>query len=191
MKSLNRNGLLLLLCLPLLSGCPMYSLNTAPGSGSYIAEDRRTSGIIIEDEGIELKSARRIHQQFGDSVHVNVTSYNRVVLLTGEASSEELKQNIERVVMGVDNVRRIHNEIAVASMTSLASRSNDVLLTSKVKARFLAERKFHVGHVKIVTENSVVYLMGIVKRQEADHAAKIASTTSGVRKVVKEFEYTD
>ena len=124
-------------------------------------------------------------------MHVNVTSYNRVVLLTGEASSEELKQNIERVVMGVDNVRRIHNEIAVASMTSLASRSNDVLLTSKVKARFLAERKFHVSHVKIVTENSVVYLMGIVKRQEADHAAKIASSTSGVRKVVKVFEYMD
>lgn len=189
MKSLNRNWLLLFLCLPLLSGCPMYSLSTASGSGSYIAEDRRTSGIFIEDEGIELKSSRRIHQQFGDSVHINVTSYNRVVLLTGEVSSEELKHNIERLVMGVDNVRRIHNEIAVASMTSLASRSNDVLLTSKVKARFLAERKFHISHVKIVTENSVVYLMGIVKREEADNAAKIASSTSGVRKVVKVFEY--
>ncbi len=109
--------------------------------------------------------------------------------MTGEVSSEELKHNIERLVMGVDNVRRIHNEIAVASMTSLASRSNDVLLTSKVKARFLAERKFHISHVKIVTENSVVYLMGIVKREEADNAAKIASSTSGVRKVVKVFEY--
>lgn len=169
----------------------MYSLSTASGSDSYIAEDRRTSGIFIEDEGIELKSSRRIHQQYGNSVHINVTSYNRVVLLTGEVSSDELKSNIERLVMGVDNVRRIHNEIAVASMTSLASRSNDVLLTSKVKARFLAERKFHISHVKIVTENSVVYLMGIVKRQEADNAAKIASSTSGIRKVVKVFEYMD
>jgi len=191
MKSFNRNGLLLLLCLPLLSGCPMYSLSTASGSDSYIAEDRRTSGIFIEDEGIELKSSRRIHQQYGNSVHINVTSYNRVVLLTGEVSSDELKNNIERLVMGVDNVRRIHNEIAVASMTSLASRSNDVLLTSKVKARFLAERKFQINHVKIVTENGVVYLMGIVKRQEADNAAKIASSTSGIRKVVKVFEYMD
>lgn len=189
MKSLNRNWLLLFLCLPLLSGCPMYSLSTASGSDSYIAEDRRTSGIFIEDEGIELKSSRRIHQQFGNSVHINVTSYNRVVLLTGEAPSEDNKQNIERLVMGVDNVRRIHNEIAVAGNTTLASRSNDTLLTSKVKARFLAERKFHISHVKIVTENGVVYLMGIVKREEADNAAKIASSTSGVRKVVKVFEY--
>lgn len=191
MKYLNRKWLPLIVCLPLLSGCPMYTLSTASGSDSYISEDRRTSGIFIEDESIELKSGRRIHQQFPNQVHINVTSYNRIVLLTGEAPTEQIKADIEKLIMGVDNVRRIHNEIAVAPNTSLASRSNDTLLTSKVKARFLAERKFQINHVKIVTENSVVYLLGIVSRQEADNAAKIASSTAGVRKVVKVFEYTN
>jgi osmotically-inducible protein OsmY len=164
-------------------------VSTASGSNSYISEDRRTSGIFIEDEGIELKASRRIHQQFGNSVHINVTSYNRIVLLTGEAPTEAVKINIERLVMGVDNVRRIHNEIAIAANTALSSRSNDTLLTSKVKARFLAERKFQINHVKIVTENGIVYLLGMVTREEGDNAAQIASSTSGVRKVVKAFEY--
>ncbi|MBY0500047.1 MAG: BON domain-containing protein [Nitrosomonas sp.] len=189
MKYLNWHGLSLLLCFPLLTGCPMYSVSTASGSNSYISEDRRTSGIFIEDEGIELKTSRRIHQQFGNSVHINVTSYNRIVLLTGEAPTEAVKTNIERLVMGVDNVRRIHNEIAIAANTALSSRSNDTLLTSKVKARFLAERKFQINHVKIVTENGIVYLLGMVTREEGDNAAQIASSTSGVRKVVKAFEY--
>ncbi|MBS0498057.1 MAG: BON domain-containing protein [Gammaproteobacteria bacterium] len=179
-----------LLFLPFLTGCvPMFAIGTAAGTGAYISEDRRTSGMFIEDEGIELKSARRINQQFGDKVHINVTSYNRMVLLTGEAPSETIKTDIGKLVMGVDNVRRIFNEIAIAGNTSLASRSNDTLLTSKVKARFLAERKFQINHVKIVTENEVVYLLGVVTRQEADSAAQIASSTSGVKKVVKVFEY--
>ncbi|SEF40781.1 BON domain-containing protein [Nitrosomonas ureae] len=189
MKYLNWHWLSLLLCFPLLTGCPMYSVSTASGSNSYISEDRRTSGIFIEDEGIELKTSRRIHQQFGNSVHINVTSYNRIVLLTGEAPTETVKTDIERLVMGVDNVRRIHNEIAIAANTALSSRSSDTLLTSKVKARFLAERKFQINHVKIVTENGVVYLLGMVTREEGDNAAQIASLTSGVRKVVKAFEY--
>ena len=179
-----------LLILPLLSACvPMFTIGTAAGTGTYISEDRRTSGMFIEDEGIELKSGRRIHQQYGDTVHVNVTSYNRMVLLTGESPSEDIKAAIEKLIMGVDNVRKIFNEIAVAGNTSLASRSNDTLITSKVKARFLAERKFQINHVKIVTENEIVYLMGIVSRQEADNAAQIASSTPGVKKVVKVFEY--
>lgn len=189
MKYLNWHWLSLLLCFPLLTGCPMYSVSTASGSNSYISEDRRTSGIFIEDEGIELKASRRIHQQFGNSVHINVTSYNRIVLLTGEAPTEAVKTNIERLIMGVENVRRIHNEIAIAANTALSSRSSDTLLTSKVKARFLAERKFQINHVKIVTENGIVYLLGMVTREEGDNAAQIASLTSGVRKVVKAFEY--
>lgn len=190
MKNFNCGWLLLVLFSPFLAGCvPMFAVGTAAGTGAYISEDRRTSGMFIEDEGIELKSARRIHQQFGDKVHINVTSYNRMVLLSGEAPTETIKTDIGRLVMGVDNVRRIFNEIAVAGNTSLASRSNDTLLTSKVKARFLAERKFQINHVKIVTENEVVYLLGVVTRQEADSAAQIASSTSGVKKVVKVFEY--
>jgi len=189
MKYLNWQWMPLLLCFPLLTGCPLYSVSTASGSNSYISEDRRTSGIFIEDESIELKASRRIYQQFGNNVHINVTSYNRIVLLTGEAPTEAIKTDIERLVMGVDNVRRIHNEIAIAANTALSSRSHDTLLTSKVKARFLAQRKFQINHVKIVTENGVVYLLGMVTREEGDNAAQIASSTSGVRKVVKAFEY--
>ena len=190
MKYLNRYWLSLILFLPLLAGCvPMFAVGTAAGTGAYISEDRRTSGMFIEDEGIELKSARRIHQQFGNNVHINVTSYNRLVLLTGETPTAAIKTDIERLIMGVDNVRKIYNEIAVAGNTSLASRSNDALLTSKVKARFLAERKFQINHVKIVTEDEVVYLLGVVTRQEADNAAQITSSTAGVKKVVKVFEY--
>ncbi|WP_297324696.1 BON domain-containing protein [Nitrosomonas sp.] len=190
MKYLNQYWLSLFLFLPLLTGCvPMFAIGTAAGTGTYISEDRRTSGMFIEDEGIELKSARRIHQQFGEKAHINVTSYNRMVLLTGEVPTEAIKADIEKLIMGVDNVRRIFNEIAVADNTSLASRSNDTLITSKVKGRFLAERKFQINHVKIVTENEVVYLLGVVTRQEADNAAQIASSTSGVKKVVKVFEY--
>ena len=167
----------------------MFAIGTAAGTGAYISEDRRTSGMFIEDEGIELKSTRRIHQQFSDNVHINVTSYNRLVLLTGEAPTATIKTDIEKLIMGVDNVRKIYNEIAVAGNTSLASRSNDTLLTSKVKARFLTERKFQINHVKIVTENEVVYLLGVVTRQEAESAALITSSTAGVKKVVKVFEY--
>lgn len=190
MKYRNQCWLSLILFFPFITGCvPMFAIGTAAGTGAYISEDRRTSGMFIEDEGIELKSSRRIHQQFGDNVHINVTSYNRLVLLTGEAPTDAIKADIEKLIMGVDNVRRIYNEIAVAGNTSLSSRSNDALLTSKVKTRFLAERKFQINHVKIVTENGVVYLLGMVTRQEADNAAQIASSTAGVKKVVKVFEY--
>lgn len=190
MKYRNQCWLSLILFLPFITGCvPMFAIGTAAGTGAYISEDRRTSGMFIEDEGIELKSTRRIHQQFGDNVHINVTSYNRLVLLTGEAPTATIKTDIEKLIMGVDNVRKIYNEIAVAGNTSLASRSNDTLLTSKVKARFLTERKFQINHVKIVTENEVVYLLGVVTRQEAESAAQITSSTAGVKKVVKVFEY--
>lgn len=190
MKYINQYWLSLILCLPFLAGCvPMFAIGTAAGTGTYISEDRRTSGMFIEDEGIELKGSRRIYQQFGNTVHINVTSYNRIVLLTGEAPNATIKADIEKLMMGVDNVRKIYNEIAVAGNTSLASRSNDTLITSTVKARFLAERKFQINHVKIVTENKVVYLLGVVTRQEADNAAQIASSTAGVGKVVKVFEY--
>lgn len=190
MKYLNQTWLILFLFFPFLVGCvPMFAVGTAAGTGTYISEDRRTSGMFIEDEGIELKGARRIYQQFGDKVHINITSYNRMVLLTGESPTETIKADIEKLIMGVDNVRKIFNEIAVAGNTSLASRSNDTLITSKVKTRFLTERKFQLNHVKIVTENEVVYLLGVVTRQEGDNAAQIASATSGVKKVVKVFEY--
>ncbi|HQV88954.1 MAG TPA: BON domain-containing protein [Nitrosomonas sp.] len=180
----------IIIATPFLVGCvPMFAVGTAAGTGAYISEDRRTSGMFIEDEGIELKGARRIHQQYGDHVHINVTSYNRIVLLSGEVPTAAIRADVEKLMMGVENVRKIYNELVIAANTTLASRSNDTLITSKVKARFLAERKFQINHIKIVTENEVVFLLGVVTRQEADNAAQIASSTAGVKKVVKAFEY--
>ncbi|MBP6366593.1 MAG: BON domain-containing protein [Nitrosomonas sp.] len=180
----------IIIVIPFLAGCvPMFAVGTAAGTGAYISEDRRTSGMFIEDEGIELKGARRIHQQYSDHVHINVTSYNRIVLLSGEVPTAAIRADVEKLMMGVENVRKIYNELVIAANTTLASRSNDTLITSKVKARFLAERKFQINHIKIVTENEVVFLLGVVTRQEADNAAQIASSTAGVKKVVKAFEY--
>jgi osmotically-inducible protein OsmY len=134
---------------------------------------------------------RRIGERFKDGVHVNVTSYNRMVLLTGEVPDAAARTEAERITWAVENVRGVHNEMAVAGMSSYTVRSNDAVITSKVKGRFLDSQKFNPLHVKVVTENSIVYLMGLVKKQEANEATEIARTTSGVQKVVRVFEYLD
>ena len=159
------------------------------GAGVLIAEDRRTTGAIVEDQAIETKTSNRISQKFSDGVHVNVTSYNRMALLTGEVPSEQVKQALEEIARNVENVKGVHNELVISGVTSLASRSNDALLTSKVKARFVDAAKFQANHVKVVTENGAVFLLGIVNRNEAEAAAEIARTTSGVQRVIKIFEY--
>lgn len=191
----NRNfKWLLLLLFPFLSGCAVLvaaGVISGVGAGAAVSQDRRTSGMFVEDERIEFKSDRLISEKMGGDVHVNVTSFNRNVLLTGEAPTEGLKKEVAKLVMGVENVRKVTNEIAVADVSSFASRSNDALLTSKVKARFLDSGAFQVNHVKVVTEDAVVYLLGLVKVKEADSAVDIARSTSGVRKVVKVFEYLD
>ena len=184
----------LALIIVILQGCVAVVATSAAGGGVLVAEDRRTNAAMIEDESIELKAQNRISEnfkQYSDTIHVNVTSYDRIVLITGEVPSEEVKSGIEKTVKDVQNVRIVTNELVVAEPTSLGSRSNDTLITSKVKSRFIEARKFQPNWVKVVTENKVVYLMGIVNHTEADDAAKIASTTSGVEKVVKVFEYTD
>lgn len=193
MKNLSINYLLVLL-LPMLVSCaPLVAVGVGAGAGTgaVVSEDRRTSGMFIEDEAIELKSNRRIKEQLGNDVRINSTSFNRVVLLTGEAPSEALKDQAEKLVMSVQNVRKIVNEITIAEKSSLASRSRDTLITSQVKGRFLTKGKFQINHIKVVTENGVVYLLGMVKRKEAENAAEIASATSGAQKVVKVFEYLD
>ncbi len=196
MKNLNRKWLLLLLVLlfPLLPGCALLlatGVVSGVGAGVAVSQDRRTSGIFVEDEGIELKSARRISERFGSNAHVNITSYNRNVLLTGEAPTEIAKREIGILVKDVENVRNVTNEIVAAASSSLMSRSNDALITSKVKARFMDSGKFQINHIKVVTENGVVYLLGLVKRNEVESATELASSTSGVQKVVKVFEYLD
>jgi osmotically-inducible protein OsmY len=183
-------GLAAVLLLATLPGCfPLVA--TGMGAAVLVADDRRTTGSIIDDEGIENKALLRVQQKHSDGVHLNVTSFNRVVLLTGEAPSADVRSDIERMVRGIDNVRTVQNEMAVGPTTTMMLRGNDSVQTSKVKARFLDANKFRANHVKVVTENGVVYLMGMVKHQEAQDAADIARTTSGVQRVVRVFEFLD
>jgi len=179
----------LLIILPLLHGCAAAVLGGA-GTAVLLGEDRRTIGTVAEDQGIELKAASRIREKFKDA-HFNITSFNRMVLLTGEAPDEAAKNEIAKIARAVENVRGVYNEISVSGNTALSARANDAYLTSKVKARFIDQQKFNVVHVKVVTEANVVYLLGLVKRKEADDATEIARTTGGVQKVVRLFDYLD
>ena len=173
----------------MLQGCELALLGVAGGAAFTAIEDRRTAGTQIEDEGIELRAGNRIGERFGEKVHVNVSAYNRWVLLTGEVPTEAVRTEIEKLVLAVPNVRGAANEIQLAGISSLGSRANDSFITSKVKARFVEARRFNPVHVRVVTEASVVYLIGVVTDKEADDAVQVARTTSGVRKVVKIFEY--
>ncbi|MBI2294745.1 MAG: BON domain-containing protein [Betaproteobacteria bacterium] len=181
----------LLTILPLIHGCAPLVVGGAAATGVMVAQDRRTVGTMTEDEGIELRASGRIGERYKDSVHINVTSYNRMVLLTGEVPDAAARTGVENIARSVENVRGVYNELAVAGMSSYTVRANDAILTSKVKGRFLDAGKFNALHVKVVTENNVVYLLGLVKRQEATDATEIARTTSGVQKVVRVFEYLD
>jgi len=173
-----------------LSGCVPLVVGAGVVAGATVATDRRTTGTQVDDEVIEDKASLAIQEKFkGDAFHINVTSYNGIVLLTGEVPAEQAKADIEQTVRSNPKVRAIQNELVVGPATDLGSRSNDTLITSKVKARFVESNKFQINHVKVVTERGVVYLMGIVTRQEGDAAAQIASTTEGVQRVVKVFEY--
>jgi len=183
--------LLLLAAFPLIQGCAAVAVGGAAATGVMVAQDRRTVGTLTEDEGIELKAASRIRERYREGVHVNVTSYNRAVLLTGEVPDAATRAGIERIARGVENVRTVYNEIIVAGVSSYTARSNDAIITSKVKGRFLDAGKFNALHVKVVTENGIVYLLGLVSKKEAADATEIARTTSGAQKVVRVFEYLD
>lgn len=173
----------------LLAGCVEMA---AIGIGAAVvsAEDRRSTGTQVEDEGIELRSSNRIQERFGDKVHVNVTSFNRLVLLTGEVPDAKTREAVERIVRELPSPpRSVVNELRVAGVSSLQARANDTVITGKVKARLLDSKQVSALHVKVVTEAAVVYLMGIVTEAEANAAVEIARTTGGVAKVVKVFEY--
>ncbi len=189
---MKKTSLLLAIAVPLVIGALAGCVGMAAvgvGTAVMSSVDRRTTGTQVEDEGIELRVTNRIAERFGDKVHVNVTSYNRNVLLTGEVPDEKAKAEIEKITLGMANARGVTNELQVAGGSSLTSRANDAGITGKVKARFLDANKFNVLSVKVVTEASVVYLLGIVTEQEAADAVEVARTTGGVRKVVKVFEY--
>ena len=188
---MNRNLIAALLLgasvLPALQGCfPLLAAGVT--SGVLAAVDRRSVGTQTEDETIEWKAAARIREQFGDKVHINFTSYNRKVLLTGEAPSAETKAEIERLTTGVPNVLSAYNEIAIGPISSYSDRSNDSFITTKVKSRSVDNGKYNPVHAKVVTEAGVVYLLGMLTQVEADAAIDVARTTSGVRKVVNVLE---
>jgi osmotically-inducible protein OsmY len=170
----------------LLQGCEVALL----GAATYVTvEDRRSSDTQIDDQAIEIRAANRISERFGRSTHVSVTSFNRTVLLTGEVPDEGVRGDVEKIVLGVPNVRRVSNEVQVGETSSFGARTSDATITMKVKGRMLDAPKVNGAHVKVVTEGAAVYLLGIVTEAEADDAVDIARTTGGVRKVVKLFEY--
>lgn len=187
--ALTQSALVILMATQLTACLPAVVGGAA--AGGVMAADRRTSGIYIEDQGIEIKAEKNIKDQLGDKIHVNVTSYNRNVLITGEADDEATKAKAEAIVKAVDNVKHVTNELAIDMKSTISNRNNDAYVTSKVKARMLKEGRFPANYVKVVTESSVVYLMGLVTKQEAQDAVEIASGTDGVYRVVKVFEYID
>lgn len=168
-------------CVPLVVGGAMVG-------GAMVASDRRTSGAQLEDQGIELRTASRIRQSLGDRGHINVTSYNRRVLLTGEVPTEADRALVEQVASQVENVRYVANELAILGNATLTQRSSDVLVAGRVKAGFVDAKDLFANAIKVVTERGVVYLMGRVTQREADRATDVARSTGGVQKVVRVFE---
>ena len=167
-------------CFPLVMGGAVVT--------GMVATDRRTTGTVVEDEGIELRAASRIRENVGERGHVSVTSYNRQVLLTGEVASAQDKQLAEQIVSGVENVRNIVNELAVLGNSTLAQRSSDSLVTGRVKAALLDAKDLHINAFKITTERGTVYMMGRVTAREAARATDLISATSGVQRVVRILE---
>ena len=179
--------LLSLAAVLVLAGCPAAIIGG--GAVAYgTIEDRRTSGTMIDDDSIETRISRGVRGRYGENTHVNVTSFNRSVLLTGEVPEEARRTEIEKLAQGAGNVRNIANELQVGTPSSLGARANDSYITTKVKGRILDSNKVNPIHVKVVTEAGVVYLMGIVTEQEAADAVDVARNTGGVVKVVRIFD---
>lgn len=158
------------------------------GAGALMVADRRLTETYLADEAIEIRAANRVSEKFGSEAHVNFTSYNRMLLLTGEVPTAAAKEEIQKLVGGVANVKSVANELLVGPASSLAGRSTDTYTTSKVKARFIDYNKFPANKVKVVTEWGTVFLLGLVTQREADDAVDIARTTGGVQKAVRLFE---
>jgi osmotically-inducible protein OsmY len=156
--------------------------------GGMVATDRRTTGTVVEDEGIELRSASRIRAAMGERGHINVTSYNRQVLLTGEVPSVQDKQQVEQIVAGVDNVRHIVNELAILGNSTLTQRSSDSLVTGRVRAGLIDASDLSANAFKITTERGTTYVMGRVTAREAKRATEVISGTTGVQRVVRILE---
>jgi osmotically-inducible protein OsmY len=168
-----------------LSGCVPLVIGGAALGSAMVATDRRTSGTQLDDQGIELKAANRIREAVGDKSHVNITSYDRQVLLTGEVFNDADKVAIEQAVGKIENVRSVVNELVVGWPSSTNDRSRDLLIAAKVKATLVDAKDLSANAFTVITERSVVYLMGKVTEAEATRATDLIRTISGVQKVVR------
>lgn len=189
MKKLTKLTIILSLSATL-SGCAAVVASTA-ATGIIMAQDRRTTGTIVEDQSIEFKARKAVASALEEEEKANVStiSYNNNVLILGQAPTEELRDKVEQAVKDVAKVKTIHNEIKVAAPTSTLTRSSDTWITTKIKSEMTLHRNFNPTRVKVITEDGVVYLLGIVKPEEEDIAVNIARHTKGVKRVVKMFEY--
>ncbi len=185
---------LLLLIMPVmfLQGCAA-AVVTGAATGAAVVHDRRSAGTVLDDQSIEIKVSSILfsNKKIYDQSHINATSYNGIVLLTGETPNESLKQEVTKEVQTIANVRRIHNELLIAAPSSLPSRSSDAWITSKIKAKLTADKYIDPFYIKVVTEHGIVYLMGLVSHAEADRVVGIVTQSAGVQRVIKIFEYTD
>lgn len=170
-----------------LGGCAAVAIGAAAGT-ALVVVDRRTAGVQLEDQNIELKSLTRVREVLAERGHVNVTSYNRMALITGEVPTEADRTAVEQAIARIENVRSTVNDLAVMGPSSLTARSNDAILTSKVKATYVDAKDLQATAVKVVTERGTVYLMGRVTEREASRAVELARGISGVQKVVRVFE---
>jgi osmotically-inducible protein OsmY len=176
------------LALSSLSACAPLVVGGAMVGSALVVTDRRTAGTQVEDQGIELKAASRLREAMGDRTHINVNAYNRVLLLSGEVKSEDDKAEAERIARGVENVQRVHNELQVGFLSSITSRSNDLVLAAKVKATLIDAKALQSNAFLTVVERGEVYLMGIVTEREANLASELVRGIPKVSKVVRLFE---
>ena len=182
-----RSATLVALASAALSGCAALIVGGAVGTALMVS-DRRTSGVQIEDQAIELKALTRIRETVGERGHISATSYSRTLLLTGEVASEADRTALEQSLSRIENLRSTVNELAVMGSSSMASRSSDTVITSRVKASYLDAKDLQANAIKVVTERGTVYLMGRVTEREATRATDLARGISGVQKVVRVFE---
>ena len=171
-----------------LPACAPVLVGGAVAGGALASVDRRTVGTQVEDQSIELKSAARVRELTGEQAHVNVTSYNRIVLLTGEVHDAAARSAVEQAISRIEGVRSVVNELAVLGKSTLTARSNDAVLSARVKAGFIDAKDLQAQAVKVTTERGVVHLMGRVTEREAARAVEVARAVPGVQKVVRVFE---
>lgn len=188
MKLQNAKVMTVVLMSVLLSACAPVMLGGVLGT-AMVASDRRTSGAQVEDEGIEVRAATAMRENFGTKQNINITSYNRQVLLTGEVTSDRERQQAEQLVSKLPNVRSIVNELAVGNASSLSERSSDTVITARVKAAMVDTDDVFANIYKVVTERGTVYLMGRVTQREAQRATEVARAVGGVKRVVRVFEF--